>query len=382
MESDSRPRVFASLLFLALLIGHATADPKPEELSQPTAAPSLRVKYQDQFVIGVALGGDVPGDYDAREQKLILGQFGGITPENCMKLSHVQRQEGQFDFAQADAVVAFAEANHLAVAGHCLVWARDDSTPGWFFRDGDHPASREVILQRMKTHIQTLVGRYRGRVKSWDVVNEALGEGKEFLRPSLWEKQIGPDFIAKAFEYAHEADPDAVLIYNDYMIEQPAKRAKLIQLLKNLKEQGVPIGAVGNQGHWEIDYVPLADIETMVNAVNEMGVKVVISELDLGVVPRRRWWADGGIHQAELTKSDLYEKGCPADILRRQADQYGKLFTLFRKLHAGIIRVTFWNLHDGRSWLNHFPWNHTEYPLLFDRDKNPKPAFDAVMAAE
>jgi endo-1,4-beta-xylanase len=347
--------------------------------TQP-AAQSLADKYRDQFTIGVALGGNVPGDYSDKERNLIVNQFNAVTPEDCMKLGYVQPAEGRFFFAEADAIVAFAQANHMKVAGHCLVWANDDYTPKWFFRDGDHLAARPLILQRLKTHIQTVVGRYRGKVQSWDVVNEALSDGKEYLRPSQWEQLIGPDFIAKAFEFAHEADPDALLIYNDYLIEKPSKRAKLMRLLTDLKNNGVPIQAVGNQGHWEVDNVPYHDLELMLDQVSEMGLKVVISELDLGVVPRTPWWADDGKHQAEIASHDLYATGCPPDLLKRQAEQYGWLFGQFLQHRQTIVRVTFWNLHDGRSWLNQFPWKHTEYPLLFDRHGNPKAAYDAVMA--
>jgi len=333
-------------------------------------------------MIGVSLGGNLPEDYNARERELILRQFNGVTPENGMKLSHIGHKPGQLDFAQADALVDFAQAHRLQIHGHCLVWARDDATPEWFFRDGDHPASREVMLPRLNEYIHAVVGRYRGKIKSWDVVNEALSDGKEQLRPSQWEQRIGPDFIAKAFEYAHQADPDALLTYNDYSIEQPAKLKKLLRMLGELREAGAPIGAVGNQGHWELDHVPYDDIETMIDSVSKAGMKIAISELDLGIVSRGRFWADGGSHRAELANTDLYADGCPPDILQRQAEQYGRLFQLFRKHHKQIVRVTFWNLHDGRSWLNDFPWRHTEYPLLFDRDQNPKPAYDAVMKAK
>jgi endo-1,4-beta-xylanase len=233
----------------------------------------------------------------------------------------------------------------------------------------------------MKTHIETVAGRYRGRIRMWDVVNEALDDGSLYLRPSGWSKICGEEFIAKAFEFAHAADPGALLIYNDYNTELPAKRAKLVRLVRALQEKRVPLHAVGLQGHYEIDQVPLAELEATLIEMRNLGVKVVISELDLDMIPRSRWWADGGKHREELAKLDPYRDGCPPELLKRQAVQYAELFRLFRKYADTIARVTFWNLHDGQSWLNDFPWRRVNHPLLFDRAGQPKPAYHAVLKA-
>lgn len=339
----------------------------------------LKGKYGSRFVVGVALGGRVPEDYSEAERRLILEQFGGVTPENCMKMMAIQPREGEFHFEQADALVAFAQEHQLEVAGHTLVWAKDERTPRWVFRDGDKAASKELVLKRMRTHIETVVSRYRGKVASWDVVNEAIGDTEPYLRESKWMSIVGPEFIAKAFEWTHEADPDAVLIYNDYNVEKPAKRKKLERLLRELREQGVPVQAVGIQGHWELDRVPYEDVEALLDAMKPMGLKVMVSELDLGLVPRGPWYADKGAHRAEVAKTDPLGEGCPPELLEKQARQYARLFELFCRRSESIGRVTFWDLHDGRSWLNYFPWRHREYPLLFDRQARPKPAFEAVM---
>jgi endo-1,4-beta-xylanase len=329
--------------------------------------------------LGVALAGRPPAGYSADELELIRRHFTCLTPENGMKMQHLQPAEGRFDFAEADAVVAFAAANGQRVVGHTLVWARDDCTPAWMFADGDAPADRDRVMARMRAHIREVVGRYRGRVTEWDVVNEALDDGDALLRPSGWQAASGLDFIAEAFLAAREADPDALLIYNDYNTETPAKHEKLLRLLRLLLDRDVPIGAVGIQGHFEVGNVPYERLDAQFTALGDLGLKAVVSELDLAVVPRHRWWADGGAHREELAATDPYADGCPPERLREQADDYRRLFTLFDK-HAGVIvRVTFWNLHDGRSWLNDFPWKHVEHPLLFDRDCRPKPAFDAVL---
>jgi len=343
----------------------------------PQETPSLRRAAAAQFEIGVGISDRIP--QRTNDWPLLTAQFNTVTPENCMKPVAVQPAEGAFNFATADAFVDFATRQKLKLVGHCLVWAKDDRTPTWFYRDGQQPASRELLLVRMRQYIETVVGRYRGRIATWDVVNEALDDGTNYLRPSGWEQVCGEEFIAKAFEYAHAADPAALLVYNDYNTELPAKRAKMIRLIRSLRAKNVPLHAIGLQGHYELDRVPLADLEATLLAMRELGVKVVVSELDIDVIPRSKWWADGGKYRAELAQLNPYRDGCPPEILQRQAEQYSQLFQLFRKYADVIARVSFWNLHDGQSWLNDFPWQRVNYPLLFDRNGQPKPAFEAVI---
>jgi endo-1,4-beta-xylanase len=292
-----------------------------------------------------------------------------------MKPGSIHPEEKTWDFAQADALVKFAEANHLQIFGHNLLW--HNQTADWFFRNGDHAATREELLARLKNHIDTVVGRYKGKIRGWDVVNEAIAEGgADDLRPTAWLKGIGDDYIVKAFQFAHEADPDAELQYNDYNIESKPKRDRTIRLIKTLQSAGVPVAAVGIQGHWILDKVPYAEIETSINEFHKLGVKVMITELDLDVLPRQATGAD--INQTERDGT----KGTPAisdEILKRQAQQYAKLFDLFHRHRDAVSRVTFWGLNDGRSWLNYWPRQRTDFPLLFDRQSHPKPAFQAVI---
>jgi endo-1,4-beta-xylanase len=370
--------LLASVL-LTLLRAGAVDPPRPAAALNAGSEPSLRETYEGRFMMGVALDGYLPRDYNASELRLIRTQFAALTPVNCMKMTHLQREPGRFDFGMADALVAFAATNQLKVCGHCLVWAKDERTPEWVFQDGARPASRELLLERLQTHIKAVAGRYRGKVVSWDVVNEALDDGTNFIRPSTWFSTLGEEFIVKAFQFARQADPDAVLIYNDYNVESPAKRAKLLRLLHLLQKQKAPIQAVGIQGHYELDVVPYQELEETIAAIHSLGLKVMMTEFDLDVIPRARWWADGGKHRSELARLNPYTNGCPADVLERQAEQYGKLFRIFRQHTNVIFRVTFWDLHDGRSWLNHFPWERVNYPLLFDRHARPKPAFSAAL---
>ena len=363
----------------AFLIGAGLAVSCPGTSGVEAKAATLRSASAGLFEIGAGVSDNIP--QITNDWPLLMAQFSVITPENCMKPAAIQASAGKFDFVPADAFVEFATVQGLKAVGHCLVWAKDDRTPPWFFQDGDRPAPAQLLLQRMQHHIETVAGRYRGRLAMWDVVNEALDDGTNYLRPSGWTKACGEEFIAKAFEYAHAADPKALLVYNDYNNELPAKRQKLIRLVRWLREKNAPVYAVGLQGHYEIDRVPFEEIETTLIAMGQLGVKVVISELDIDVIPRAKWWADGGQHREALAKLDPYQEGCPPEILERQAQQYGRLFQIFRKHARVVARISFWDLHDGQSWLNNFPWKRVNHPLLFDREGKPKPAFDAVIRA-
>ena len=343
---------------------------------------SLCAVYKNRFNIAVALEGRLPDDYSPKELDLIRTQFNVLTPANCLKMYHIQRQQNIFDFEQADAFVAFAAANNQKVLGHCLIWAKDVRTPAWFFENGDNPPTRELLLQRMKTHIETVVTRYRSRVPYWDVVNEALADDENFFRPSTYLSVIGDDFIAKAFEYAHAADPEAMLIYNDYNLFYTNKQKKLEQLLQYFKDHKVPVHAIGIQGHFELDKIPYENLEATINLIKSFGLKMVVSELDIDVVTRSKWWAENGKYREELTTYDPYNPACPPKILKQQAVEYAKIFALFSKHADSIQRITFWGLHDGQSWLNDFPWKRKNHPLLFDRNSEPKPAYHTVLSAE
>jgi endo-1,4-beta-xylanase len=376
-EIDSRvggkrlvPFLRVALAAVALLIL------EPPTFGQETL-PALRDLGSPFFSIGV--GVDVGVDERPDDAGLLASQFSIITPENCMKPVAIQNEEGVFRFELADRFMQFADDNELQVVGHCLVLA-NVGTPEWFFHEGDGDASSEVLLERMQTHIETAVGRYQGRIAMWDVVNEALADGDaEYLRDSDWSRIAGEEFIVRAFEAAHAADPDALLIYNDYNCEHDGKRQKLLRLVDMLQSRGAPLHVIGLQGHYELDAVPYEGLEQILLAARERGLKVVISELDIDVVPRSRWWAENGRYRDELSMHDPYRDGCPPEILERQAEQYARLFELLIKYEDVVERVTFWDLHDGQSWLNSFPWDRVNHPLLFDRDLQPKPAFDAVV---
>lgn len=339
----------------------------------PTRVVPLRQVFRGRFLIGSA----VPplNHYNPGELQLLKKHFGTITPENCMKPVFLQPEEGRFDFATADSLVDQARGGGLTVNGHTLVWHAQ--TPEWMFRDGEKPAGRELLLARMRAHIAAVAGHFAGRLNSWDVVNEAIDDGGGFLRPSPWLAGIGPDFIAEAFVAAHKAAPDATLYYNDYGIETTTKMEKTLRLIRELKARNAPIHGVGIQGHYQLDRIPFDQIERAIMAYHAEGLEVAITELDIDVATRTTDGAD--ISQTESAGEDRFASGLPDDVQTRLADQYAALFALYLKHQDKIKRVTFWGLHDGCSWLNHFPSKRTNHPLLWDRNLQPKPAFFRVL---
>lgn len=339
---------------------------------------TLREAFQDDFAVGASLGS--MSAFDAAERALVVREFNAITSENNLKPARVQPTEGGFTFAEGDALVAFAQQHGIPVTGHTLAWHQ--ATPDWFFVDGDKPASRELLLKRLRAHIHAVVGHFRGKIKGWDVVNEGLSDKTdEYLRPNKWQQMVGDDYIAQAFAFAHEADPDAELYFNDYGNEYPHKRAKTLRLIKDLQARGLRVDGVGMQLHLQLDRIPYEEIDRSLTAFRALGVKVMITELDLDLVERSVWGADTA-QQEEPTATNLGWKDAPPELLQRQAEQYAKLFALLRKHRDIIDRVTFWNLHDGKSWLNNWPVKgRINHPLLFDRALQPKPAYHAVINA-
>jgi endo-1,4-beta-xylanase len=360
-------------LFSCLNIVFALTAVNYVHAAEPT---TLKDAFQPDFTVGVAMGN--MSTFDEAERALVVREFNVITSESNLKPARVQPQEGVFTFEEGDALVAFAQQHNLRVIGHNLAWHQ--STPDWFFLDGDKPASRELLLQRLRAHIHAVVGHFKGKIKGWDVVNEGLSDKPdEYLRPNKWQQMVGDDYIAKAFEFAHEADPDAELYFNDYGNEYPHKREKTLRLIRDLQARGLRVDGIGMQFHLQLDRIPYDDIDRSLTAFRALGVKVMITELDLDLVERSVWGADTAQHE-EPTATNLGWKVAPPELLQRQAEQYAKLFALLRKHHDIVARVTFWNLHDGKSWLNNWPVKgRSNHPLLFDRNLQPKPAFDAVL---
>jgi endo-1,4-beta-xylanase len=338
------------------------------------SSPTLKEAYKNDFLIGVAINQKQFTGEDTNGAALIRTQFNSISPENVLKWESIQPRPGAdgYNFEPGDRYVEFGEQHGMYIIGHTLVW--HSQTPKWVFQGaGTNYCDRETLLQRMHDHIQNVVGRYKGRIKCWDVVNEALQDNGE-LRQSPWLKIIGDDYIAKAFEYAHEADPSAILRYNDYSLENERKRKGAIALIKKLQSQGVPVMAVGLQDHVKMDWPTVAQEDATISDFAKLGVKVMITELDVDLLSRNRS-ADIAEVQRQAA-ANIYTNGLPDSVQQALARRYADLFSVFLKHRTEISLVTFWGATDGDSWLNRGRMN---YPLLFDRQWQTKPAFDAVI---
>ncbi|MDB5008660.1 MAG: xynB 2 [Mucilaginibacter sp.] len=337
--------------------------------AQPVQTKGLKDYYKNYFPIGVAVS--TQDLKDPREAALIISQFNSLTPENSMKMGPIHPEENRYNWKDADSIVAFAQAHGLRVRGHNLCW--HEQTPKWMFKDENgNQVSKAVLLKRLKDHITTVVNRYKGKIYAWDVVNEAVDDDStKFLRNSLWYRICGEDFIIKAFEYAHEADPNAVLFYNDYNTERPQKRERVYRLLKQLVDAGVPINAVGIQAHWSIYEPGQKELEETIRKFSSLGLKVQITELDISIYPwekSRRSMRPG--------ESDAYTP----ELEKKQADKYAEVFKIFRRYKSVITGVTFWNISDKHTWLDEYPvTGRKNYPLLFDQNLQPKKAYWQVV---
>lgn len=332
------------------------------------APPTLKAAYKDYFPIGVAVA---PRNLTGPEADLIVQQFNSVTPENAMKMGPIHPEENRYFWRDADAIVDFARKNGMKVRGHTLCW--HNQTPPWFFTDSTGKAvSREVLLSRLQEHITQVVGRYKGKVYAWDVVNEAVPDGGEdTYRPSKFYDILGEDYIEKAFEYAHAADPQARLFYNDYNTENSTKRDKIFQILKKLKDKKVPLHGVGLQGHWSINEPSGPELEASIRKFAELGLEVQITELDLSVYPKEH-------QRREKRTTDLSQ--LTPEMAQKQTTQYKMLFDTFRQHKGTLTGVTFWNVSDKSSWLDNFPVpGRKDFPLLFDQNLKPKEAFWPVV---
>ena len=359
---------------VAAAVGAGAAEPASRPAGAAPAVdqhgPTIKDVYKNHFLIGMA--GDLPGNYSNEERGLVSENFNIVTPENCMKPALVHPAENTWRFERPDALVKWCADNNIAIHGHTLVWHAQ--TNDWFFRDGD----KATVTQRLKEHISVLVGHYKGKIRGWDVVNEAISDGgneqtgqTENLRNSSWLQTLGPEFLTLAFRFAHEADPDAKLYYNDYGIEAGPKHASSMVLLTRLIKDGAPIHGVGIQGHWNTTGLPDAALDKAIADYTSLGLKVSISELDVTIRG-----SSGGQFGAGVG-GRRSRGGAPAspEDLKLQAEAYARLFAILIKHKDAMERVTFWGLSDRRTW------RFGQQPLIFDSDNQRKPAYAAIVSA-
>ena len=378
----NRPKlVHLALLALGLTglpLANAASDSQP-----------LKSVYQQAFKMGAAVNAEIVNGNNAQAQQIVLREFNSITLENGMKAGPINPEPGVYNFEPADKFVQFGREHNLFVLGHTLVW--HNQTPEWFFTNAQgEPNTPEQQLEVMRQHIKTVAGRYQGKVDAWDVVNEVIADDGSY-RPTTWVEGVGDGdtMVKAAFRYAQQYAPDAELYYNDFNAWRPAKRDGIIRMVKMLQEAGIRIDGVGIQAHWGLNYPKTEYIEQAIDAYAAAGVKVMITEMDIDVLPLTKEGqiiGTGMLHpQFELeefeTFLDPYPQGLPEDIQKQLSDRYAELFGIFYRKRDKIDRVTFWGVDDSTSWKNDYPINNrTNYPLLWNRDFSEKPAVNAVRA--
>jgi endo-1,4-beta-xylanase len=344
--------------------------------SQPL--PSLKETFKSNFLIGAAVNVQQFEGKDSAANRVIAQQFNTVTPENIMKAEIIQPGWNVYRFDYADELVAYAQKNNLKINAHTLIW--HSQLPAFMQHMQDPDSVRKYFVD----HINTVAHRYDGKVFSWDVVNEALNEDGT-LRNSIFLQKLGPNYIVEAFRLTQKAAPNTKLYYNDYNIEQPKKRAGAIAIIKSIQSAGVRIDGVGIQGHWNARNVPLQDIEESIKEFSALGIEVMFTELDLGVL-KNPWdnnTADVNAKADSKENMNPYAGGLPDSVQNIQSKAYEDLFKLFLKYDKNVSRVTFWGVNDGQSWLNNWPIRgRTNYPLLFDRHFQPKEAFYKVISTK
>ena len=362
---------FLSIFILTLLLIGCGSNSSRKELNK-----SLKDTFKDKFYIGAALNANQILGTDSVQKNLIKTEFNSITAENIMKSMHIHPARDSFNFDLPDKFVELGEKNNMFILGHTLIWHSQLSP---FIRT---ITDSTEMVDLMNDHISTIVGRYKGRIDAWDVVNEALNDDGT-LRKTVFLEVLGERYLALAFKLAAEADPDADLYYNDYSMTNPNKRKGAIALVKKLQEQGVKVDGIGMQGHWDLNYPSLEEIETSIIEYASLGVKVAITELDVSVIPMP-WDFSGADVNVKFESSDPtmnpYPESLPDSIQDKLAQRYEDIFKLFLKHEDKISRVTFWGVCDGDSWKNDWPIpGRTNYPLLFDRDNKPKKCYHNVI---
>ncbi|MFN3801762.1 endo-1,4-beta-xylanase [Belliella pelovolcani] len=343
-------------------------------------AKTLKDAFEGKFYIGAALSANHINNHSQASMGVLKEHFNSIVAENVMKSGMIQLREGEFNFDMADKFINYGVENDFHIVGHTLIW--HSQAPRWFFTDSEgKDVSPEVLTERMKNHIHTVVGRYKGKVKGWDVVNEAILDDGSW-RNSKFYQILGEDFMKLAFRFAHEADPEAELYYNDFSMANPGKREGVVKMVKNLQEQGVKIHGIGMQGHIGLEYPTIEEFEKSILAFSSLGVTVMVTELDLSVLPspRRDMGADIATNVEYQQRLNPYTEGLPDDVQQKFDERYLDFFKLFLKHHDKISRVTLWGINDGDSWKNGWPVRgRTDYPLLFNRDNTAKSVVNEII---
>ncbi|ROQ20718.1 endo-1,4-beta-xylanase [Marinimicrobium koreense] len=376
------------ILAAAVLLSACQQSPYQSQNDVKPTADTLKAAYADAFKVGVAINSGIAAGDAPQSAEIVLNHFNTVTLENAMKAEEINPEPGVYRFGPADAFVEFGRENDLFTVGHTLVW--HNQTPAWFFHNEDgEPNTPEQQKERMRQHIEVVAGRYAGKVHAWDVVNEVIADDGSY-RPTTWVNSIGSgdELVKLAFQYASEYAPDTELYYNDFNAWRPAKRDGIVRMVKMLQDTGIRIDGVGIQAHWGLNYPKMEYIEQAIDAYAELGVKVMITEMDIDVLPLTREGqiiGTGMLHPQYQNEEFVeylnpYADGLPDDVQQQLTERWRELFELFYRKRDKIDRVTLWGVTDDMSWKNGYPIeNRINYPLLFNRDYSPKPAVDALL---
>jgi len=357
-------KTISQSLILILLIVNLSYS----QINKLDSTKGLRDFYKNYFTMGVAV---TPQSLKGPEADLVIKHFSSLTAENAMKMGPIHPEENRFNWEPADEIVNFAQANRIKVRGHTLCW--HNQTPNWLFKDENgNQATKDLVLKRLKVHITEVVSRYKGKIYAWDVLNEAIDDDStKFMRNTPWYSICGEEFISKAFEYAHQADPDALLFYNDYNTENPGKRKNIYRLLKKLIDAHVPIHGIGLQGHWSIYGPTEKELRKSIELFSSLGLEIQITELDVSVYPPESVRREKRENETDVFTSEMEQK---------EVEQYKMFFKVFREYKDNVSGVTFWNISDKHSWLDTYPVRgRKNYPLLFDQQLKPKKAYWQVV---
>ena len=342
---------------------------------------SLKQVFNSKFKIGVALNKNQIRQRQQKENELIKREFSSLTAENVMKWEEIHPKKDRYNFKTPDLLVSLSQDNNQDLIGHTLVW--HNQIPRWVTREGNGSLlDKNSLFRNITDHISAVAGRYKGKIRGWDVVNEAILDDGSYRENDFYNIS-GEEYIFKSFEIANKIDPEAELYYNDFSMYKTEKCNAAVLLANKIRERGLRIDGIGLQAHWGLDYPSIDEIEKSILTIYEAGYRIHFTELDIDVLPNM-WEIEGADLSDNFKSNDQlnpYKSSLPDSISNLLSNRYSEIFKLFSKHSDKIDRVTFWGLSDGHSWKNDWPAKgRTNYPLLFDRENNPKQSYMDIIS--
>jgi len=368
--SNTRRRFLQGISASGLLLASKRA------MAIDAAITPLRELAKGKFLIGTAVPTDFEKLFTPEEINILATHFDSVTPENCMKWQAISPKETDYRLNHIDRLMEFATKNKQSFVGHTLIFNRDGNYPDWLFRDGTKEADTKLVWKRIEDHATKLMTHYKGKIESWDVLNEFIEVPKPGYRETDLTRVLGPDYPERLYKLASELDPNAKMTYNDFLVEQPDRLKAILAFVRKLRDKGCRIDVVGSQCHLEMGEKAGENLDKMIKTFAAEGFRCALTELDVDVIPRKLYWNPKT--REDTSKIDPYVDGCPPEILEKQANTYRETMGAVMANIKHVDRVSFWGFTDRRSWLNNWPWKRVNHGLLFDREAKPKPSFHAV----